>query len=72
MPAPATTVECPKCGTLESTVQNTKPTDDGGRVRRRVCLHCGETWCTFQAAEKTVAAYQVLWGTHSARFEAAV
>lgn len=62
MPTSNSTPECPECGTQKSSTQNTKPTQCGGRVRRRVCLACGHSWYTFQSPEVVVDKEQVYWG----------
>jgi hypothetical protein len=62
MPSVINTAECPNCGALNSSVQNSKPTPDGGRIRRRVCLDCTHSWYTHQAPEVVVDRELVYWG----------
>lgn len=53
---------CPACGSSDNSVQNTKLTKDGARLRRRVCSGCNHNWYTLQAAEMQLDKSQVYWG----------
>ena len=45
-------MKCYNCGTSESKVIDSRPTDDGSRIRRRrECLKCAERFTTFEAIE---------------------
>jgi transcriptional regulator NrdR family protein len=57
----STMPECPNCGTFNSEVQNTKPTPDGGRVRRRICRDCKAAWYTQQRPEEYLHMDQLCW-----------
>ncbi|MBE6885880.1 MAG: transcriptional repressor NrdR [Oscillospiraceae bacterium] len=47
-------MKCPACGFVESKVIDSRPTDDGERIRRRrECLSCGKRFSTFEEIEKT-------------------
>ena len=45
-------MRCPFCGYEESKVVNSRPTDDGERIRRRrECLHCQKRFTTYEVME---------------------
>ena len=45
-------MKCPFCGYEESKVSNSRPTDDGMRIRRRrECLKCQKRFTTFEIIE---------------------
>lgn len=45
-------MKCPFCGHEESKVSNSRPTDDGQRIRRRrECLKCQKRFTTFEIIE---------------------
>ena len=45
-------MRCPFCGHEESKVSNSRPTDDGQRIRRRrECLKCQKRFTTFEIIE---------------------
>jgi len=47
-------MKCPYCGEPESKVIDSRPTDDGERIRRRrECLSCQKRFTTFEAIETT-------------------
>jgi len=47
-------MKCPYCGETESKVIDSRPTDDGERIRRRrECLSCQKRFTTFEAIETT-------------------
>jgi hypothetical protein len=62
MPSPINACKCPNCGTLNSSVQNSKPTPDGGRMRRRICVDCTHVWYTYQPPEAPIDKEQLYWG----------
>lgn len=46
-------MRCPSCGHLESKVVDSRPSDDGGVIRRRrECLACGRRFTTYEHAEE--------------------
>lgn len=46
-------MRCPSCGHLESKVVDSRPSDDGGVIRRRrECLGCGRRFTTYERAEE--------------------
>lgn len=46
-------MRCPSCGHLESKVVDSRPSDDGGVIRRRrECLVCGRRFTTYERAEE--------------------
>lgn len=46
-------MRCPSCGYLESKVVDSRPSDDGGVIRRRrECLACGRRFTTYERAEE--------------------
>ncbi|MDO5603240.1 MAG: transcriptional regulator NrdR [Oscillospiraceae bacterium] len=45
-------MKCPFCGESESKVIDSRPTDDGERIRRRrECLSCGKRFTTYEIVE---------------------
>lgn len=45
-------MKCPFCGDSESKVIDSRPTDDGERIRRRrECLTCGKRFTTYEIVE---------------------
>lgn len=45
-------MKCPYCGFEESKVIDSRPTDDGERIRRRrECLKCGKRFTTYEVIE---------------------
>ncbi len=47
-------MKCPKCNHSESKVVDTRPTDDGIRIRRRrECMECGYRFTTYEKIEET-------------------
>lgn len=45
-------MKCPFCGESESKVIDSRPTDDGERIRRRrECLTCGKRFTTYEIVE---------------------
>jgi len=45
-------MKCPYCGETESKVIDSRPTDDGERIRRRrECLSCQKRFTTFETVE---------------------
>lgn len=45
-------MKCPYCGFLESKVVDSRPADDGERIRRRrECLSCQKRFTTYEAIE---------------------
>ncbi len=48
-------MKCPYCGTVDSKVIDSRPTDDAARIRRRrECLKCAKRFTTYEIVE-TVA-----------------
>lgn len=46
-------MKCPYCGFLESKVVDSRPTDEGGSIRRRrECIHCGKRFTTYETIEQ--------------------
>ncbi|MBP8691743.1 MAG: transcriptional regulator NrdR, partial [Sedimentibacter sp.] len=42
-------MRCPKCNYAESKVIDTRPTDDGFKIRRRrECMECGHRFTTYE------------------------
>ena len=42
-------MRCPACGYLDSKVVDSRPSDDGGTIRRRrECLQCGRRFTTYE------------------------
>ncbi|HHZ03136.1 MAG TPA: transcriptional repressor NrdR [Tissierellia bacterium] len=47
-------MRCPKCNYIESKVVDTRPTDDGTKIRRRrECMECGHRFTTYEKIEET-------------------
>lgn len=47
-------MKCPYCGFAESKVIDTRPTDEGERIRRRrECLQCGKRFTSYEVIETT-------------------
>lgn len=47
-------MKCPFCGGLDSKVVDSRPTEDGERIRRRrECISCGKRFTTFEIVETT-------------------
>ena len=45
-------MKCPFCGFEESKVIDSRPTDEGQRIRRRrECLQCGKRFTTYEIIE---------------------
>lgn len=45
-------MKCPYCGYLESKVVDSRPTDEGGSIRRRrECQSCGRRFTTYETVE---------------------
>lgn len=45
-------MKCPYCGELESKVIDSRPTEDGEKIRRRrECLLCGKRFTTYEIVE---------------------
>jgi len=45
-------VRCPYCGSLETQVKDSRPTDDASSIRRRrVCPDCGGRFTTFERVQ---------------------
>ena len=45
-------MKCPYCGYIESRVIDSRPTDEGERIRRRrECLKCGKRFTTYETME---------------------
>lgn len=45
-------MKCPYCGEVESKVIDSRPADDGERIRRRrECLSCGKRFTTYEVVE---------------------
>ncbi len=45
-------MKCPFCGCVESRVIDSRPTDEGERIRRRrECLDCGKRFTTYEVIE---------------------
>lgn len=52
-------MKCPFCGCSESKVMDSRPTDDGVKIRRRrECLSCQKRFTTFEAIE-TIPLYVI-------------
>ena len=47
-------MKCPFCGGFDSKVADSRPTEDGERIRRRrECISCGKRFTTFEIVETT-------------------
>ena len=52
-------MKCPFCGYAESKVIDSRPTDDGAKIRRRrECMSCQKRFTTFEAIE-TIPLYVI-------------
>ena len=50
--APETPMRCPYCGSLDTQVKDSRPTDDSSAIRRRrVCPDCGGRFTTFERVQ---------------------
>ena len=45
-------MKCPKCGSEQSRVSNTRNRLDGTIRRQRKCIVCGKNWFTIEQNEK--------------------
>ena len=46
-------MKCPYCGDIESKVVDSRPTDDGARIRRRrECLQCQKRFTSYEEIER--------------------
>ena len=47
-------MKCPKCNYFDSKVLDTRPTDDGSKIRRRrECMVCSHRFTTYEKIEET-------------------
>ncbi len=61
-------MKCPFCGCVESKVIDSRPTDDGEKIRRRrECIGCQKRFTTFEAIE-TIPLYVVKKDSTRERF----
>lgn len=44
-------MKCPYCGEIDSKVIDSRPADDGERIRRRECLVCQKRFTTYEIVE---------------------
>ena len=45
-------MRCPNCGSLETQVKDSRPTEDSSAIRRRrLCLACGSRFTTFERVQ---------------------
>ena len=45
-------MRCPNCGSLDTQVKNSRPTEDSSAIRRRrLCLACGSRFTTFERVQ---------------------
>ena len=45
-------MKCPYCGAIDSKVIDSRPTEDGEKIRRRrECLRCGKRFTTYETVE---------------------
>jgi len=44
-------MKCPYCGYLESRVVDSRPADEGERIRRRECMSCLKRFTTYEMVE---------------------
>ena len=52
-------MKCPFCGCIESKVNDSRPTDDNAKIRRRrECIKCQKRFTTFEAIE-TIPLYVI-------------
>jgi transcriptional repressor NrdR len=47
-------MKCPKCGSFQDHIVDTRPKKPTERWRRRECLECGHRWNTIETYEKEV------------------
>ena len=53
-------MECPNCGKTDSKVLDSRPSKDGGAIRRqRQCLVCSERFTTYEATEEQLLPYMI-------------
>ena len=58
-------MKCPYCGDEESKVIDSRPTEDGERIRRRrECLGCGKRFTTYEAVERPMLMVQKKDGSY--------
>ena len=51
-------MKCPFCGFEESKVIDSRPTDEGERIRRRrECTKCGKRFTTYEVIENVIVPY---------------
>lgn len=49
----STSIACPACGNVHSTVKDTRPTTNHKRIyRRRVCRSCQNKWSTTETSDE--------------------
>ncbi len=61
-------MKCPFCGCVESKVIDSRPTDDGEKIRRRrECIGCQKRFTTFEAIE-TIPLYVIKKDSTRERF----
>ena len=61
-------MKCPFCGCVESKVIDSRPTDDGEKIRRRrECIGCQKRFTTFEAIE-TIPLYVIKRDSTRERF----
>ena len=61
-------MKCPFCGCVESKVIDSRPTDDGEKIRRRrECIGCQKRFTTFEAIE-TIPLYVIKKASTRERF----
>lgn len=61
-------MKCPFCGCVESKVIDSRPTDDGEKIRRRrECIGCQKRFTTFEAIE-TIPIYVIKKDSTRERF----
>ena len=45
-------MRCPSCGSLDTQVKDSRPTEDPAAIRRRrVCLSCNDRFTTFERVQ---------------------
>src|SRR5664280_2340181 len=44
-------MRCPSCGSLDTQVKDSRPTEDSAVIRRRVCLTCNFRFTTFERVQ---------------------
>ena len=44
-------MKCPFCGAIDSKVIDSRPTEDGEKIRRRECLSCKKRFTTYEIVE---------------------